>query len=116
MTPRRQDSPALTLDLNGVRYAIVQDPAVRARDLRDHTLTVERQSDGKVMVVSAVELQAANARPRRLPVPRRRWKLRVLAERIASLPDEPVWTAQMVQFASLNGLLETPDHVPVGSA
>ena len=107
---------SLGVTLHGVRYGIVMDPAVRARDLDQHTLTVQRESDGEVITVHAVEVQAAGARPERLPQPRRRWKLRALAERIASFPDDPRWTEQLMNFASHHQLLESPDHDAISGA
>ena len=108
------DAGPLTLTLHGVSYELVADEDVRATDLATHALTVRRRADGEVLTVFASEMQASSTRPRRLPEPRRRWKLRELAERMARLPDDPDWTDQAMRFVTINGLLEVPESVPVG--
>lgn len=97
------------LTLNGLRFRLVEDDAVRAQDLRDHALTLEREADGERVRITAASLLDGDPRPERLPPPGRRWKLRELAEQLAELPDDPTWTAQMVRFATIHGLLEVPD-------
>ncbi len=108
------EAEPLRLTLHGVAYDLVADGDVRATDLATHALTVRRRSDGEVLTVFASEMQASSTRPKRLSEPRRRWRLRELAERMARLPDDPDWTDQTMRFVTLNGLLEVPESVPVG--
>ena len=104
-----QEGSDAGLMYDGERYLLVVDSEIRERDLADHTLSLQRESDGQRICLRAQDFLATAPTPTfsSLVPPTRKYRYRELTERLIAAGFSDRWMAQIAQFVKDHRLLQT---------
>ena len=97
-------------EFQGIRYRLVIEPDVRARDLRDGCVTLIRESDGEAVRVMAEDLNLPALPDTRRAPDELCYDLRSLLEQILRLGFDDEWVAHIGRMVRCHRLLRVPSE------
>ena len=101
--------PARTFWFESVPHRLDEDPAVRAADLRDGTLTIVGQDSGDRRVIRAADINVPLPAAVPPPEPERLYHLRELVERALALAFTDAEVIEILEIARTHCLLRGPE-------